>query len=33
MRKSKAMVRNALLLVGCIVVFLIGAGIIAVNLG
>lgn len=33
MRKSKAAVRNGLLLAACIVVFLIGAAIIAANLG
>ncbi len=33
MRKSNAAVRNGLLLAACIVVFLIGAAIIAANLG
>lgn len=33
MRKSKATVRNVLLLVACVVVFLAGAAIIAANLG
>jgi hypothetical protein len=33
MRKSKAAIRNGLLLAACIVVFLIGAAIIAANLG
>jgi hypothetical protein len=33
MRKSKAVMRNALLLLACAVVFLVGAAIIAANLG
>lgn len=33
MRKSKAAIRNALLLLACIIVFLIGAAIIANTLG
>jgi len=32
-RKSKAVVRNALLLAACIIVFLVCATIIAINLG
>ncbi len=33
MRKSKAMIRNALLLAACVIVFLIGAAIIAARIG
>lgn len=33
MRKSKALVRNLLLMAACIIVFLVGAAIIAVQLG
>tara|TARA_R110002049_G_scaffold1062_1_gene7953 strand:- start:8633 stop:8734 length:102 start_codon:yes stop_codon:yes gene_type:complete len=33
MRKSKVVVRNALLLVACIIIFLVGAAIIAAKLG
>tara|TARA_R110002096_G_scaffold3025_5_gene15480 strand:+ start:3973 stop:4074 length:102 start_codon:yes stop_codon:yes gene_type:complete len=33
MRKSKAAIRNALLLLGCVIVFLVGAAIIANMIG